>query len=496
MTWLDQALIVAAVLLLVGVLASKVSSRLGVPALLLFLLIGMLAGTEGIGGIPFEDIGFAQVLGIIALSFILFAGGLETEWAQVSPILWRGLSLSTLGVLLTSIVVGGAATLLLGFSWREGFLLGSIMSSTDAAAVFAVLRSHGVSLKGSIKPLLELESGSNDPMAVFLTIAMIRLVNQPDSPILDLAVMFVLQMVVGATVGYAIGRISVEVINRIKLETEGLYPVLTLSLVLLTYGLASFLNGNGFLAVYLAGIVMGNSAFIHKRSLIHFHDGLAWLMQIAMFVTLGLLVFPSRLIPVAGAGFLIAGILMFVARPIGVFISLAFARMQFREKLLISWVGLRGAVPIVLATFPSAAGVPNPDLYFNIVFFVVLTSVLQQGTSIPRVAGWLGLQAPLARKREYPLEYVSTGKSRNDLVEVAIPNASPVIGRQIVELRLPKSVLIVLLGRDDDFIVPRGGTVLQAGDVMLVLGEHRDVEAVRSIVEANEAPPTADRAPG
>ncbi|MCC6395090.1 MAG: potassium/proton antiporter, partial [Bryobacterales bacterium] len=345
MTSLDQMLIVAATLLVVGVLASKVSNRLGVPALLLFLLIGMLAGSEGIGGIPFDDARFTQTLGIIALSFILFAGGLETEWAQVSGVLWRGLSLSTIGVLVTALVVGGAATLLFGFTWSEGLLLGSIMSSTDAAAVFSVLRSRGASLKGTNKPLLELESGSNDPMAVFLTMALIRVVNRPDSPVLDLALMFVLQMIVGAAAGYGLGKAFVFVVNRIKLETEGLYPVLTLGVVLLVYGLASSLRGNGFLAVYLAGIVMGNSDFIHKRSLVRFHDGLAWLMQITMFVALGLLVYPSRLIPVAGVGFLIAGILMFVARPAGVFLSLLFAKMGLRHKLLISWVGLRGAVP-------------------------------------------------------------------------------------------------------------------------------------------------------
>ncbi|MCZ2151592.1 MAG: potassium/proton antiporter [Bryobacterales bacterium] len=484
MTSLDQMLIIAATLLIAGVLASKVSNRLGIPALLLFLLIGMLAGSEGIGGIPFDDARLTQTLGIIALSFILFAGGLETEWARVSGVVWRGLSLSTIGVLVTALVVGSAATLVFGFSWSEGLLLGSIMSSTDAAAVFSVLRSRGAGLKGTNKPLLELESGSNDPMAVFLTMALIRVVNRPDSPVLDLALMFVLQMIAGAAAGYGFGKAFVFVVNRIKLETEGLYPVLTLGVVLLVYGLASFSRGNGFLAVYLAGIVMGNSDFIHKRSLVRFHDGLAWLMQITMFVALGLLVFPSRLIPVAGAGFLIAGILMFVARPAGVFLSLLFAKMGLRHKLLISWVGLRGAVPIVLATFPFVAGTPNPDLYFNVVFFVVLTSVLLQGTSIPLVAGWLRLRAPLAKKREYPLEYVSRGRSRNDLVDVRVPDRSPVAGRQIVDLKLPKPALIVLLGRNEDFIVPRGSTVLQPGDVMLVLGENRDVEAVRQLVEA------------
>lgn len=484
---LDQMLVAAATLLVAGVLTSKVSNRLGVPALLLFLLIGMLAGSEGIAGIPFDDARFTQGLGIIALSFILFAGGLETEWGQVSGILWRGLSLSTIGVLVTAAVAGCAATLLFNFKWSEGLLLGSILSSTDAAAVFAVLRSRGTSLKGTNKPLLELESGSNDPMAVFLTMAMIRIVNQPDSSVADLAGMFVLQMIAGAAAGYGLGKASVFVINRIKLETDGLYPVLTLGIVLLVYGLTSSFGGNGFLAVYLAGIVMGNSDFIHKRSLVRFHDGMSWLMQIMMFVTLGLLVYPSRLIPVAGMGFLFAGILMFVARPAGVFLSLLFAKMGLRHKLLISWVGLRGAVPIVLATFPFVAGVPNPDLYFNVVFFVVITSVLLQGTSIPLVAGWLHLRAPLARKRAYPLEYVSRGRSRNDLVDVPVPEGSPVAGRQIVDLKLPKSALIVLLGRNEDFIVPRGSTVLQTGDVMLVLGQNSDVETVRQLVESPDA---------
>ncbi|MCW5978086.1 MAG: potassium/proton antiporter [Bryobacteraceae bacterium] len=485
---LDHVLIIAAALLIAGVLASKAASRLGVPALLLFLFTGMLAGEEGPGGIPFDDAALAQVLGIIALSFILFAGGLDTDWASVSAVKWRGLSLSTLGVSITAGISGGLAAPLLGFSWREGLLLGAIMSSTDAAAVFAVLRSRGVSLKGSSRPLLELESGSNDPMAVFLTLAFIRLVNRPDSPVLDLALMFVLQMTVGAAIGYGLGKASVAALNRVKLETDGLYPVLTLSVVLLTYGLASFLQGNGFLAVYLAGIVMGNSDFIHKRSLMRFHDGLAWLMQITMFVTLGLLVFPSHLLPVVWRGLFIAGVLMFVARPAGVFLSLALASMGVREKALVSWVGLRGAVPIVLATFPFVAGAPNAELYFNIVFFVVLTSVLLQGTSIPLVARWLDLEAPLEKKREYPLEYVAGGKTRNDLIEVPIPDHSPAIGRQIVDLRLPRSALIVLVSRGDDFLVPRGGTTLERGDVMLVLGESTDIEAVRSAVEAG-APP-------
>ncbi len=479
---LEEVLLAVAVLLLAGIAASKASHRLGIPALLLFLLIGMLAGSEGIGKIPFDDTALTQAVGIIALSFILFAGGLETNWRQVKGVVWRGLSLSTIGVLFTAMLAGAASIWLLGFSLLEGMLLGAIMSSTDAAAVFSVLRSRGASLKGTTRPLLELESGSNDPMAVFLTMALIRLIKQPNSSIVDLLGMFLLQFLIGGAVGYGLGRASILVVNRIKLETEGLYPVLTLSLALLTYSLTSFLQGNGFLAVYVAGIVMGKSEFIHKRSLIRFHDGLAWLMQIAMFVVLGLLVYPSRLVPVAGAGCLIAVILMFVARPIGVFISLLFARLGVRHKLLISWVGLRGAVPIVLATFPAVAGVANSNQYFDIVFFVVLASVLFQGTTLTLVADWLKLRAPLTKKFDNPLEYVSRGISRNDLVDIPIPENSPVAGKQIVDMNLPKSALVVLVGRNDDFIVPRGNTVLEPGDLMLILGENSAVQAVRALV--------------
>jgi cell volume regulation protein A len=493
MASLDLALLTIALLLLAGILASKISSRLGVPALLLFLLTGMLAGAEGLGGIPFDDKQITQSLGVIALAYILFAGGLETEWASVSRLIWKGLSLSTIGVFVTAVVVGLTASYVLHLSWFEGLLLGSIMSSTDAAAVFSVLRSHGVSLKGSNRPLLELESGSNDPMAVFLTMALIRLVLKPDSPMADLALMFVVQMAVGAAAGYGLGRASVQLINRIKLETEGLYPVLSLTLVLLIYGLTAFFRGNGFLAVYIAGVVIGNGDFIHKRSLVRFHDGLAWLMQLAMFVTLGLLVFPSQLLPVAGGSLLITAVLMFVARPVGVFLSLAFSRMGLRHKVLISWVGLRGAVPIVLSIFPFVAGVPHAEIYFNVVFFVVLASVLLQGTSIPRVARWLGLEAPLAKRRAYPLEYVSRGGAKNDLVEVPVPDGSPFAGRQILELKLPKSALIVLISRGDDFLVPRGGTVVQSGDVMLVLAGASELEEIRSMAEPAASPPVTGR---
>lgn len=484
MTEIEYVLLGASILLIVSIIASKAASRLGIPTLLLFLFIGMLAGSDGLGGIYFDDPRLAQSIGVVALAYILFAGGLDTEWQSVRPVLWRGLTLSTLGVLITAVLLGWFATVALGFTWLEGLLLGAIVSSTDAAAVFAVLRSRSVGLRGHLKPLLELESGSNDPMAVFLTAGFTSLLVQPDAAITDLIPAFVQQMALGAGLGYVMGRGMVLLTNRARLEYEGLYPVLTLALVLLTYGATTVVEGNGFLAVYVAGLVMGNSTFVHKKSLMRFHDGVAWLMQIVMFLTLGLLVFPSRLPPIMGAGLLTAAFLMFVARPVAVFVALLPVRMALREKLMVAWVGLRGAVPIILATFPLLARVPQADLFFNLVFFIVLTSVLLQGTSIPFIARWLRVDAPFKRKFHSPLEFVPTVSVNSELAELVIPRGSPAVGRSIMELNLPPGALVVLVNRNDDTIVPNGATVLQAGDAVLVLVENDALPEVRRLVES------------
>ncbi len=481
---IEYILLGTAILLLLSVIASRASGRIGVPSLLIFLGLGMLAGSEGPGGIHFENAYIAQYLGVVALIFILFAGGIETEWARVRPVLGKALTLSTLGVLLTALLLGLFVTGALGFSLLEGMLLGAIVSSTDAAAVFAVLRSRSVGLKGDIKPLLELESGSNDPMAVFLTIGLTGLLLNPALSIFSLIPGFLQQMAVGALVGYLMGRLMVFTVNRIQLEYEGLYPVLTLALVMLAYGATSTLGGNGFLAVYVAALVMGNRDFIHKQSLIRFHDGLAWLTQIAMFLTLGLLVFPSRILPVIGIGLVVSLFLIFVARPVSVFLSMGFTKMKWREITMVSWVGLRGAVPIILATFPLLAGVPQAEMIFNLVFFIVLTSVLLQGTTLPLVAKLLGVDAPLESKRLYPLEFVPTEgfKVKNEMVEILVPHDSRVVGKRILELKLPREALVLLLGRRDEFLVPKGGTVLEAGDTMLVLADKQARAKVHSIV--------------
>jgi cell volume regulation protein A len=482
MTSVDHILVAASVLLLLSVLASKASAKLGVPALLLFLVLGMLAGSDGPGGIYFDDARFAQSLGVVALALILFSGGLDTEWSSVRPVIGKGLALSTIGVLITAVLVGLFARIVLGFSMIEGVLLGAIVSATDAAAVFSVLRARSVGLKGNVRPLLELESGSNDPMAVFLTTGLIGIMTRPGESAFSLIPMFIQQMALGAALGYAMGKLIIFTINRLALEFEGLYPVLTLSLILLTYGTAASLGGNGFLAVYIAGLIMGKTDFIHKRSVMRFHDGLAWLMQIAMFLALGLLVFPSHLLPIVGLGLLSSLFLMLIARPVSVLVTLAFSDMRLNEKLMISWVGLRGAVPIVLATFPLLAGMPRAEMIFDLVFFIVLTSILLQGTSIPLFAKWFRLEAPV-RDRIHPLELERASGINTELVDVEVPNDSTVIGKQIVVAGFPKGALIVLIGRGNEFIVPNGGTVLESGDRLLVLADKDNLGKTRKALD-------------
>ncbi|HTF61903.1 MAG TPA: potassium/proton antiporter [Edaphobacter sp.] len=480
---IEQILIITAILLFLGVVASKASSKLGVPALLLFLLIGMLAGSEGPGRIPFDNAGLAQSVGVIALAFILFAGGLDTNWRIVSPVLWQGLSLASIGVFVTALLVGWFATVLLGVDWLHGLLVGAIVSSTDAAAVFSVLGSQGISLKGRIQPLLELESGTNDPMAVFLTIGIIQLIVSPGQSPWLLASLFLKQMLIGGTIGWVIGRLAVPIINRLNLEAEGLYSALTVAIVLFAYGITTAFGGSGFLAVYLAGVVMGNRDFVHRRSLTTFHNGLAWLMQIILFLVLGLLVYPSRLLPVMGVSVLLALFLVVVARPVGVFISLAFARVGFRPKILISWIGLRGAVPIVLATFPLLAGVRNAEIYFNIVFFTVSISVLLQGTSIGWLARKLRLQKPSpATDRRFPLDILPAGEERSQVAEITVSEGSLAVGQQLVSLQIPRGAHVMLVTRTSEHLVPRGSTTLKAGDILSVLADQASLAKVRTVM--------------
>ncbi|MDD4904449.1 MAG: potassium/proton antiporter [Candidatus Bipolaricaulis sp.] len=393
---IQYPLLAMALLLLLGVLTSKTSERLGIPALVFFLFVGMLAGSEGIGGIEFDDPYLAYSLGMFALTYILFAGGLDTAWSSARSVLPTALLLATFGVALTATLVGVFAVFVLDFPWLDGLLLGAVMSSTDAAAVFAVLRSRRARLKGRLRPLLEFESGSNDPMAVFLTVTIIGLIADRTTSWTSAVPTFFTQMLSGGAVGLLAGYSILAIIRRIRLETYGLYPVLTMSLALLGFAVATAVGGSGILAVYVAGIVCATRPMPRRNLIMGFHDGLAWLMQITMFVALGLLVFPSRLVPIVGPGLALSAFLMFFARPVSVALCTLGSGLCAKEKLLVGWCGLRGAVPIVLATFPLLAGTPLADRTFNLVFFVVLTSSLLQGSSIGLLARWLGLVEPEA----------------------------------------------------------------------------------------------------
>ncbi|WP_102127748.1 potassium/proton antiporter [Deinococcus planocerae] len=471
-------LLVAGVLLLASLVVSRLGGRLGVPGLLLFLGVGMFAGSDGLG-IQFSDFRLAQALGTVALCFILFQGGLDTNWRLVRPVVRRGLSLATLGVLLTAGVMAVFAHFALGFSWLGAWLLGAIVSSTDASAVFSVLKERNLGLKGDIDPLLEFESGVNDPMAVFLTVGIIELISHPGSGILDIVPLFLRQMVLGAVLGVVLGRAALWVLNRVQLQFEGLYSVLSLALALTIFSGAAVVGGSGFLAVYIAGAILGNADFLHKRSLISFHDGLAWLMQVGMFLTLGLLVNPRELLPTAGLALACALVLVFVARPVSVYLSLARARMPLNEKTMVAWVGLRGAVPIVLATFPLLAGVPQAQTLFNIVFFIVLTSVLLQGTTLTLVARWLGVRETRPPQAAYPITYTPTGQGKNEMVEVEVGAGSDADGARIVDLHLPPEALVILIHRAGEFLIPKGATELAAGDSVLVLAGEAELREVR-----------------
>jgi len=466
---IENILLIGSFLLFISIVVGKTSYKFGVPTLLLFLLVGMLAGSEGIGGIYFNDPGIAQFIGIVALNFILFSGGLDTSWQSIKPILWQGISLSTLGVLFTAVSLGTFVWLITDFSFYEGLLLGAIVSSTDAAAVFSILRGKNIALRSKLRPTLELESGSNDPMAYVLTIAFLGLVLNPEKGLLSILPLFVTQMVFGAAFGYLFGRLSKYIINKINLDFEGLYPVLVIALMFVTFSATDFLGGNGFLAVYLCAVYLGNHELIHKKTILKMFDGLAWLMQIVLFLTLGLLVFPSEVVPYWGVGMLISGFLIFIARPIGVFLSLIPFKMKLRRRFFISWVGLRGAVPIVFATYPLLAGIEKANVIFNLVFFIAVTSVLIQGTTLSTIAKWFNVALPEGLKRKTPLDIFLSDQEKSMMREIRIPEESYAVGKKILDINFPASSVISMIIRNDKYITPKGSTDIQANDKLIIL---------------------------
>ena len=485
---IEGLLFAGALLLLLSIAASKTSQKLGVPALLLFLMIGMLAGSDGPGGIHFTNAWVSQFVGTIALVLILFAGGLSTDLKDIRSVFWDGISLATIGVLVTAASVGWFAHQFFGLSLKEGLLLGALVSSTDATAVFTVMGSRHVSLKSPLKPLLEFESGSNDPMAVFLTVAVIQLILHPGNTVSSVVFLFFQQMGIGAVLGMLSGYGMSWILKRLDLEFEGLYPVLSVAMVVFVYGATTLIHGSGFLAVYIAGVVLANRDFLHKKTLLRFHDGIAWLMQIGMFLTLGLLVFPTKLLPIAPAGLCLAIFLILIARPLSVWSSLLFSKIGWREQVMTSWVGLRGAAPIILATFPLVAGVPKADYLFHLVFFIVLASIMVQGPFIPFIAKLLKVTAPAGPKRRYPLEFEQCDDVDANLEEFIVPYNSVVVGRPLVHLGLPEDCLIALISRDGKYIVPNGTTRLEESDVLLVLVTHDTKPTVARLLTSVKKP--------
>lgn len=471
-------ILIGSVLLFISILAGQRAYKFGIPALVLFLAVGMLAGTDGIGGINFDNPSIAQFIGVIALNFILFSGGLDTEWKSVRPVMWQGVILSTAGVLLTAISTGLFVYWVVpGFSLFEGLLLGSIVSSTDAAAVFSILRSKSLRLKYHLRPILEFESGSNDPMAYLLTIVCLGLVMDPGESVSAALINFFVQIIVGGGAGILFGMGMVWIARHVKLGYMGLYGVMVIALMYFTYAATDKIGGNGFLAVYLAALWLGNHKIPHRAAILSFFDGFAWLMQIILFLTLGLLVFPSQIIPVIGIGLLVSAFMIFAARPLSVFLSLLFFKMPVRSKAFISWVGLRGAVPIVFATYPLIAGADKAGMIFNIVFFISLTSILVQGTTLPLFAKWLKVSEPeekmIGQKPEIDPSEVS------DLIEITVADGNAYVGRPVSDAPFPDGARITLLRRGDDHIIVTGSTVLEAGDRLIIASQNRgDAEAV------------------
>jgi len=470
------ALVLAAfgVLLTVSVASSRASARLGVPLTLVFLLIGVLAGSEGIGKIPFEDYSLTFRLGTIALVLILFDGGLNTPTRAIRLVVGPATALATIGVALTALATSAAAHLL-GFSWPHGLLIGAIVSSTDAAAVFSVLTSSGIHLRRRVGSLLEVESGFNDPMAVILTTALTANLARPGTvSTVSLIIDVVRELVLGAVIGYAIGRGANLMMRRLRLPAAGLYPVFTLGVAFLAFAVPTLTHSSGFLAVYVAGVALGGRSLPHRVGIRRVHDALGWLSQIVMFLVLGLLVFPTRLVSVAVNGLAIALFLAFIARPVVVMLCLAPFRLPFREVAYVSWVGLRGAVPIVLATIPVLGGLPEARYLFDIVFFVVVVGAIVPGSTVPWMTRRLGVGMPGDRVPTSSIEIDAPGAMSSELRSFYIDASVAVVGATLSEIPFPASAAVTVIERGGELFAPSGSTRLEVGDHVYVFSARAD----------------------
>jgi cell volume regulation protein A len=474
-------ILIGGLLMAAALAASLLARRVRLPALVLFLGIGMLIGSDGTGWIDFDDYELARDIGIVALILILFEGGLATSLSEIRPVLAPAISLGTLGTIATAVIGGLAATWLFDFSTLEGLLLGSVVAATDAAAIFGVLR--GSTLRRRLAQTLEGESGFNDPVAVLLVLGFIDWIEQPGYGLEDMAFGLLGRLALGLAVGAGIGWLGIQAFRRLELETVGLYPVASLTTAALAYGAAELLGGSGFLAVYLAGLALGSASIPAKRTVTAFHDGLAWVAQVGLFLTLGLLVFPSQLGDVAVKGTLLALVLAVVARPIAATLATAPFGFEIREQVALGWAGLRGAIPVVLATFPVIAGVPESLEFFNIVFFAVLVSTVLQGTTFIRLADRLGVTTD---RPALPRPLAETGTIRAlgaEVVEYPVGEGDAIVGARVRELGLPRAALVNVIVRGQQALPPRGSTRLEAGDRLHILVRQEAAAELPGLIE-------------
>lgn len=479
----ENILLIGAILIFCAIMISKTGYRFGIPTLLLFLLVGMGFGTDGLG-LEFNSAKDAQFIGMIALSIILFTGGMDTKLRDIKPVMAQGMILSTVGVLLTTLLTGGFIFWLSGFSSMNiampiltSLLLAATMSSTDSASVFNLLRSQRMNLKENLKPMLELESGSNDPMAYMLTIALIQVIASDSGFDLGLLVKDLLvQFFVGGVMGYAFGRLAVWLINKVNLSNSSLYPILLLSLVFITFTITDLLHGNGYLAVYILGVIVGNARLVFRKEINTFMNGLTWFSQIVMFLSLGLLVNPHEMLGVSVCAMLIGLFMIFVARPLTVMLCLLpFRQMTFKAKCFVSWVGLRGAVPIIFATYPVVSDIPGSQVIFNIVFFITLLSLIFQGMTIAPVAKWLSLDLPEEKEgNEFGVEIPEEIDSQ--LTDVTLTPEMLEDGNRLMDMNIAPGTLVMLVKRGSEFMIPNGRMELKVGDKLLYISENKKEE--------------------
>lgn len=477
----ENILLIGSVLIFSSIIISKTGYRFGIPTLLLFLLVGMIFGSDGLG-LQFNSAEDAQFIGMIALSIILFSGGMDTKFQDIKPVLKPGIVLSTVGVLLTTVLTGVFIYFLSGLTHTNieltmmaSLLLAATMSSTDSASVFSLLRSQRMNLKENLRPMLELESGSNDPMAYMLTIVLIQIISSGSE--LSLAVVgrdFLVQFLIGGSVGYAFGRFAVWLVNRINLSNSSLYPILLLSIVFATFTITDLLKGNGYLAVYIAGVIVGNARLVYRKEINTFMNGLTWLFQIIMFLSLGLLVNPHEMFDIAAVALLIGLFMIVIARPVSVFACLLpFRNISNKARLFVSWVGLRGAVPIIFATYPVIAGIEGSQQLFNIVFFITLLSLVVQGMSISSFARWLHLDLPEEKEgNEFGVELPDEIDTK--LEDMTLTTEMLAGGNRLKDMNIPKGSLVMLVKRGNEFIIPNGQVELHAGDKLLFISENKD----------------------